>query len=145
MSTPSTKDYAGTLVFGRTKRRLTTKRTMQPSEEWVRVEGAFEPIIALELFEAARDRIRSGQRTFNEEEILEGLRALHGRYGIITRRLILAQPELPSATKLRSMFGSLDAAIRRAGCPNLSAEQKRALASRLRRSTSALPARPSQG
>ena len=139
------EEYAGTLVFGRTKRRLTTMRTMQPSDEWVRVEGAFEPIVALELFEAARDRIRSGQRTFNEEEILEGLRALHGRYGIITRRLILAQPELPSATKLRSMFGSLDAAIRRAGCPNLPAEQKRALASRLRRSASAIPARPSQG
>ena len=124
--------YAGTLVFGRTRRRLSTLRSAQPVHEWIRVEGAFEPIISMELFESACSRIRVAVRTFDEEEILEGLRGLHQRYGTITRRLISAQPELPSPSKLRGMFGSIDAAIRRAGCPNVTGSQKKCI---LRRST----------
>lgn len=118
--------YAGNLVFGRTARRLSTVRSRVPSDQWLNVKDAFEPIISVELFEAARSRIKGSQRTFDEQEILDGLASLYRRYGTINRRLITAQPELPSVTTLRAMFGSVEVAVTRAGCPVETSVQKRA-------------------
>jgi DNA invertase Pin-like site-specific DNA recombinase len=107
--------YVGVNVFGKQTCRLRGRRVANPTQTWVRIENAFEPIVDRTLFDAAQGiRIRRCTRP-SDEEALNGLRALKKREGFITRALIAADPELPSITFYRDRFGSLSEAYRQIG------------------------------
>jgi hypothetical protein len=56
-------------------------------------------------------------RHWSEKALLAGLRELHAKWGFISIRLIDGYPRLPAAAYIRTYFGSLAEATRRAGLP----------------------------
>ena len=99
--------YIGNNVWNRTGHRLKTPVKANPEAEWVRVDGAFEPIVSPEIFWRAQAIIRSQARNLSDEELLAKLRGLYEREGVVTAEMINADPDLPSASGYRSRFGTL--------------------------------------
>jgi DNA invertase Pin-like site-specific DNA recombinase len=53
----SNEQYAGTLIYNKTWKRLKQPSRRNPTSEWVRYENAFEGIVTREQFEAAQERL----------------------------------------------------------------------------------------
>jgi len=119
--------YAGELRFGRTRRDLSRARTQTAAAEWIVVANAYEPIISAEIFRAAEALIERRRFVFNDQEVLTAIAALQSRHGFVSRRLISAQPELPSISAIRTRFGTIASALMLAGCPPMSGAAKRSL------------------
>lgn len=99
--------YMGDLIFGKTSERLLGPRTKNPPEHWVRVRGAFEPIVDARQFEEAQAIFARRRRRTTEEELLRGLANLLERYGRLSPDLIDADSSLPSKNAYVRRFGSL--------------------------------------
>jgi hypothetical protein len=56
------EQYAGAVVYNRTTQRLKTKRRTNPREDWIVTPGAHEPVISVDLFEAAQRILESRKR-----------------------------------------------------------------------------------
>jgi DNA invertase Pin-like site-specific DNA recombinase len=99
--------YAGANVYNRRSFKLKRKRVENPPEIWVRREGAFRPIIALEQFAEALAIVASRHRHFTDEQLLECLKTLLARFGTLSGILIDETEDMPSSTVYRHRFGSL--------------------------------------
>ena len=73
----------------------------------VRAAGAFEAIVAPELFIRATTLIAERNRRFSEAEMLDGLKALRDLHGELSALIIDEQDDLPSSSAYRTRFGSL--------------------------------------
>ena len=68
--------YIGNNVWNRRSFKLKKKRVRNSPDMWIRAEGAFEPIVDRDLFDAAQSIIRErSHRRFTDEEMLDGCRA----------------------------------------------------------------------
>jgi len=99
--------YVGNNVFNRSSFKLKQKRVRNPPDKWVRAEGAFTPVVQLDDFEAAQQVIAERSRTFDDSEMLEGLKRLLDKFGALSGLVIDEQDSLPSSTAYRTRFGSL--------------------------------------
>ena len=86
-----------------------------PPDRWIRADGAFQGIIAPELFVKAREIILARSVKLTNEEMLDKLRAVLTQHGRISGILIDEAPDLPSSTAFRHRFGTLVSAYRLVG------------------------------
>lgn len=101
--------YVGTNVWNKRSRKLKAKAVSNPPEQWVRAEGAFEPIVDRKLFDRAQAihrELYSHLRVSNDE-ILAALKKVLARHGALSSSIIEASPECPKASFYHHRFGSL--------------------------------------
>jgi hypothetical protein len=105
--------YIGNLVYNQKSGKLRRKRRSNPPEQWIRREGAIEPIIDHALFEKARKilakrpirKLRSWSSDADLLNRLEGLLKEKGRLSCV----------LIDSSLYRLRFGSLGKAFERIG------------------------------
>jgi DNA invertase Pin-like site-specific DNA recombinase len=99
--------YVGNNVYNRTSFKLKMKHVRNTPNMWVRRNGAFEPVVSLELFSDANERIAARSRRFDDETMLGMLRGLYDRVGSLSGLLIDEQEGFPSSNCFRTRFGGL--------------------------------------
>ncbi len=99
--------YIGNNVFNRRSFKLNAQRVRNPPEEWIRAEGVFTPIVDIQDYRAAQAIIVERSRRFSDEEILDHLKALHTRHGLLSAIVIDEARDGPSSGAIRHRFGSL--------------------------------------
>ncbi len=107
--------YVGNNVYNRVSFKLKKKRVQNPADMWVRADGAFEAIVDAESFYVAKGIIQERNRTFSDEEMLDGLRDIASRHSMISGMLIDETDRIPSSSAYRNRFGSLIRAYRLVG------------------------------
>src|SRR3546814_971478 len=99
--------YAGNNVWNRVSCKLKGRRIQNAPAMWVRADGAFEPLVAPELFIAAQDRIASRSDRLSDDEMLHLLRATFDDRGYLSGLIIDESERLPSSSAYRTRFGTL--------------------------------------
>lgn len=99
--------YIGNNVYNRVSFKLKKRRVRNAPEQWVRAEGAFKPVIARDLFDAARAMIQARSQRLSDDEMLALLRTFYKETGMLSGLVIDEQDGLPSSSAYRSRFGSL--------------------------------------
>ena len=107
--------YIGNNVYHRTSFKLKRKHVENPPEMWVRVEGAFTPIVEPNVFFLAHEVILGRSRRLTDEEMLAKLRDVLKEHGRLSGILIDETENLPSSAAFRHRFGSLVCAYRLIG------------------------------
>ena len=99
--------YIGNNVYNRVSFKLKAKRVINPPDEWIRADGAFEAIIESDFFEAAQRIVSQRCRRFTDSEMLERLAGLHQQTGWLSGLIIDEAEDMPSSSVYRHRFGSL--------------------------------------
>jgi DNA invertase Pin-like site-specific DNA recombinase len=99
--------YIGNNVFNRTSFKLKIKHQQNDPADWIRKDGAFEAIVSLDLFLQARAIIESRSKHLDETHMLELLKQILARHGILSGIIIDEEDGAPSSSAYRSRFGSL--------------------------------------
>ncbi len=99
--------YIGNNVWNRGSFKLKRKRVRNSPQMWIRAEGAFEPIVDRQLFEAAQVIINERSKRLSDEEMITALQALFQRRGCLSGLIIDEAECLPSSSAYQSRFGSL--------------------------------------
>lgn len=99
--------YIGNNVWNRVSHKLKGRRRVNPPFEWIRHDGAFDPVVDPALFQAAQARIRDRSRFFSDADLLDFLRGILDTQGHVSG-LLIDEVELgPSSSTYRQRFGSL--------------------------------------
>ena len=98
--------YIGNNVYNRTSYKLLRRFVKNSPDQWIRADGAFEPIVPAELFYRARGIIEERNRRFSDDDLLCQLRALLDRHGSLSC-VIIDEADGPPATVYRYRFGGL--------------------------------------
>jgi DNA invertase Pin-like site-specific DNA recombinase len=111
------ENYIGNIVYDRHPYRLRQRRTRTPADRWIRKVGAFEPVIAADLFAKAQSIIaaRKSQKGLSNEEMLKRLRIVLQKRGKLTRAIIDAAPSVPRPSVYQLRFGTVRNAYRLIG------------------------------
>lgn len=107
--------YAGDLVWNKHSSRLGEKRITNPKSEWIRVDGAFKPVISRELFDEARQAVRRRMAGTSEGVLIEGLKRLLEEKGHLTKEMIRADKRIPGPAAYERCFGNILEAYKRVG------------------------------
>ncbi len=99
--------YIGNNVYNRTSGRLKTRSVRNPQAQWVRCDGAWEPVVSIEKFEAARRIIEARVVQYSDDELLDKLRHLLKIRGRLSGIMIDEEEMFPSSSIFRSRFGGL--------------------------------------
>lgn len=99
--------YIGNNVYNRVSFKLKTRRVTNPPDQWVRANGAFEPLIDEDFFAAAQRIINDRSRRYTDSELLERLSQLHEQKGWLSGLVIDEAEDMPSSSAYRHRFGSL--------------------------------------
>ncbi|MGY6184601.1 recombinase family protein [Paraburkholderia strydomiana] len=112
--------YIGTNVYSRTSSKLDGPWQRVPANEWIRVTGAFAPVVDRRLFAAVQSKLAEGRRRPTRDEIIDGMRKVISRTGRINQKLLKRYRSAPSAEQVAQEFGSLNEAYKVIGyAPNL--------------------------
>jgi DNA invertase Pin-like site-specific DNA recombinase len=107
--------YCGTLVWGRTSKRLHTKPTDNPPEKWIVTPGAAPAIVTADEFRAASELTPTGDGEFGETVALERLRELYEAHGYLSKDLVDSTPGHPRSDYYAAHFDGLRNAFLRVG------------------------------
>lgn len=107
--------YVGTNVYNRKSFKLKKKRVNNPPEMWITREGAFEPIVAAELFVRARTIIEGRNLHLTDDELLWRLRDFLAEHGTLSGILIDQSADMPSSSVYAARFGGLHRAYKMIG------------------------------
>ena len=99
--------YIGNNVYNRNSCKLKEKHVKNPSQEWVRKDGAFEAIIEPSYFYMAQGIISERNRKLSNDDLLEKLRNLYQRRGWLSGIVIDEAENMPSSSAYAHRFGSL--------------------------------------
>lgn len=99
--------YIGNNVYHRTSFKLKHRHVRNDRAEWVKAEGAWQPLVDSELFQKAQGIVLERSRRFTNEEMLGKLRELLDLHGKLSGILIDERDDLPSSAAFRHRFGSL--------------------------------------
>lgn len=107
--------YVGNSVWNRKSYKLRKKLVRNPQSNWIRVDGAFKPIISHELFAKVQQVVSTRKEPRPDQELLDALKRLLAEKGHLTREIITADKHTPGASSYDSRFGSLTGAYKRIG------------------------------
>jgi len=107
--------YMGVMTYNRHSRKLGGPDVPNDRSEWIRCEGAVEPLVDERTFRAATRRLSERSWSKSDYQLLKMLRDLQSRLGRLSVRDTLAQPEFPVPTTFARRFGSFREACARAG------------------------------
>lgn len=110
LSMVTNERYLGNLIFNRTSTRLKTPIVHNSADKWVRMDGAFEPVVDARLFRRAQAAIARWGTRITKEEAIRLLKQLYDRHGWLTADLIDATPGMPSSHFYDQRFGGMMAA-----------------------------------
>ena len=99
--------YIGNNVYNRHSYKLKNRHEDNPPEEWVRANGAFEPIVDAKLFFTAQGMIRERNRRYSDDEMLARLKELLRQKGYLSGLVIDEAENMPSSGAYSSRFGTL--------------------------------------
>lgn len=99
--------YIGNNIFNRVSFKLKQRRVMNPPENWIRNDGAFEGIVEPSLFYTAQGILRERSRKLTDEDMLGKLKALYHRKGWLSAIVINEADDMPPSTAYTYRFGSL--------------------------------------
>lgn len=118
--------YIGTNVYSRTSSKLDAPWEQLPTAEWIRVAGAFEPVVGKQLFATVQRKLTRNRRTPSREEIISGLRKVIEKTGTLNQATLRRYRSAPSVERLMREFGSLYEAYQAVGySPRLNPERSR--------------------
>ena len=99
--------YIGNNVYNRISFKLKQKRVLNPADMWIRANGAFEPVVPADLFDAAQRIVLRRSEKLTDEQLLDRLRSLLADRGELSGLLIDEAEGMPSSSAYRSRFKSL--------------------------------------
>lgn len=99
--------YIGNNIFNRTSFKLKIKHEKNDPSKWIRKDGAFEAIVPTETFMQVRAIIEKRSRHLDDSDMLEILKQILARHGMLSGIIIDEENEAPSSSAYRSRFGSL--------------------------------------
>lgn len=99
--------YVGDNVWNRQSFKLKKKRVRNEPGMWIRRPGAFTAIVERDLFEAAQAIIGARSFRLSDAEMVEALRVVYERKGLLSGIIIDECEGLPSSSAYSSRFGSL--------------------------------------
>ncbi len=99
--------YIGNNVYNRTSFKLKQHRVRNSPDMWIRRDHAFEPIVSLEQFSRAQAVIADRSQRMDDATMLQLLRGLYDRAGVLSGLLIDEQEGMPSSSAYRIRFGGL--------------------------------------
>lgn len=109
--------YIGTNVYGRTSQKLSRPFRRLPKCDWIRREGAFEPLVEKATFDGAQ-KVIQGHRRLTDEVLLAQARAAFARYGRLSVDLVEQSGPHSYGTFILH-FGSFEHLCELVGCfPN---------------------------
>ncbi|MFP3564064.1 recombinase family protein [Paraburkholderia sp. SIMBA_030] len=112
--------YIGTNVYSRTTSKLTSPWERVPENDWIRVPGAFEPVVDKRIFTAVQQKMDRARRRPTRDEITDGLHKVIKRAGKLTQATLRHYRSAPSVEQIMREFGSLNDAYKAIGyAPNL--------------------------
>lgn len=99
--------YVGNNIYNRISFKLKKHRIVNQPDMWIKKEGAFEAIVAPEVFYMAQGIIRARAYRFSNEELIEKLRKLYQHRGFLSGLVIDEAEGMPSSAAYIHRFGSL--------------------------------------
>ncbi len=99
--------YIGNNIFNRTSFKLKKRRVLNDPKMWIRAEGVFTPIVDVSLYHLAQEIMQKHSRRFSDEEMLDQLKRLYGKYGYLSGIVIDEAEKTPLSSSYRHRFGSL--------------------------------------
>jgi DNA invertase Pin-like site-specific DNA recombinase len=99
--------YVGNNVWNRSSFKLKRKRVRNDPNMWIRADGAFEPIVDRQLFDAAQSIIMLRSYRLSDDQMLDGLRGLLATHGYLSGLIIDEAEQVPSSSAYQHRFGSL--------------------------------------
>ncbi len=114
--TPSTiheiltnEKYIGNIVYNRrsTSIKHNKKTVRNPESEWIRYENAFQGIVDIGTFLETQELIRERNRKYTDDELLEMLKTLYDKNGLVSGFMIDECEGMPCASVYSNRFGSL--------------------------------------
>jgi len=99
--------YIGNNIYNRTSTKLQRPRVLNNPEQWIRRDGAYEPVVAAETFAAAQLIISDRDRHFTDEDLLDRLRVLLKQHGRLSGLIINEAADMPSAMTYSHRFQTL--------------------------------------
>jgi DNA invertase Pin-like site-specific DNA recombinase len=118
--------YIGTNVYSRTSSKLDTPWEQLPESEWMRVAGAFDPVVGRRLFDAVQRKLAHARQAPSRDEIVSGLRRVMEKAGKLSQATLKHYRSAPSVERVMKEFGSLYEAYEEIGySPYLNPERSR--------------------
>jgi DNA invertase Pin-like site-specific DNA recombinase len=111
----SSPKYTGVNIFNRQSFKLGKKRVRNPPDMWIRCTDAFKAIVSAEDFQKAQVLIAARSRKWDNEAMLDKLKALLKVSGRLTAKIIDAAQDIPSSVTYMNHFGGLGQAYALAG------------------------------
>ena len=99
--------YLGNNVWNRVSFKLKRRRVRNDPDVWIRSDGVFPAIIDRNIFDAAQTIIKTRSIRMSDDELLDALRGLCRKTGILSGITIDEAEGVPSSSAYRSRFGSL--------------------------------------
>lgn len=99
--------YIGNNIYNRISFKLKQKRVVNPANMWIRANGAFEPVIPADLFDAAQKIVLKRSEKLTDEQLLDRLRGLLTQKGELSGLIIDETEDMPSSSVYRNRFNSL--------------------------------------
>ena len=107
--------YIGNNVYNRVSFKLKKLRVINGPDMWIRKDGAFDAVVSQEAFYTAQGIIRARARRFSDQELIDKLRGLYQRRGLLSGLIIDEAEGMPSAAAYIHRFGSLIRAYKEVG------------------------------
>jgi DNA invertase Pin-like site-specific DNA recombinase len=107
--------YIGNNVYNRSSYKLKVKRVKNSPKMWIRSDGAFEGIIDPQDFYKVQGIILERNRRFTDDEMLDRLKYLYRKHGMLSGFLIDETEGMPSSIAYRMRFKGLIRAYRMVG------------------------------
>lgn len=114
------EQYAGSVIYNRTTQKLKAKRKNNDVSQWIIVPDAFKPIVELQVVRQAQERRRRELEALqppSDQELLDRLRNLLKKRGVLSETIINRSRDLPSSSLYIYRFGSIFNAYRLIGYP----------------------------
>jgi len=99
--------YIGNNLYNRSSTKLQRSRVVNKPAEWVRCNNAYQPVIDAEIFAKAQEIINQRDHRYTDEELLQRLRDLLQRHGMLSGLIINEAVDTPSTSVYANRFQSL--------------------------------------
>jgi DNA invertase Pin-like site-specific DNA recombinase len=107
--------YIGNNVYNRRSFKLKKLRVENTPDMWIKKEGAFESVVAPDVFYIAQGIVRARAYRFSNDELIERLRSLFQNRGFLSGLIIDETEGMPSTSAYIHRFGSLIRAYQTVG------------------------------
>ena len=99
--------YVGDNVWNRVSTKLHGKRVQNGTDMWIRRDDAFDGLVDRMLFSTAQAIIRQRSQRLDDEQMLDALKRVLARHGVLSGLIIDEAEGTPSSSAFRSRFGGL--------------------------------------